>query len=224
MIKVKAMKSAEEGRGSGVNAKRSIKPEHFRMALEGGSIGRDNPRALVTSAYIAFTLGMGCRAVSEVHMVRNKDLQYGPTGKHGVPQWIELGERVTKTRKGRPNDTRILEAKVFPDHDNPKTCYVRTLLCYNDRRTEAQRHPDAPFFINCKQSAVNNPEEEQFWYIGKGVGDSGIMGKHTLGSLLCDALTAVGVDCTISTLQSVLENLSCKEVSTAGSQIPIFQG
>ena len=110
---------------------------------------------------------------------------------------------MTKTRKGAPGDVRILEAKIFADHENPETCYVRTLLEYDEKKTPQQKHPDSPYFLNCKQSAVLNPSAEKFWYIGKGKESSGIMGKHKLESLVTDALSAAGIDCKLEKYSAI---------------------
>ena len=90
------------------------------MAWGQGHIGRDSPDALNSATYLAFTTGLGCRAVREVHSVTNGALVFGPIGYGGVPEFIELDEQwVAKNRIGR--DARLLEARVNPDHDHPET-------------------------------------------------------------------------------------------------------
>ena len=98
MLKVKTSLSASEGRGAGCDAKRPVTSEHLRMAIEAETIGRNSPKALVTATYLAAVLGWGCRAGAECHMIENGDLIFGPLSKKtGVPEWIELSERITKT-------------------------------------------------------------------------------------------------------------------------------
>ena len=203
MVRTSAAASAEAGRGTGVDAKRCIKPIHLRMALEKGTIGRDNPHALSTAVYLGLTLGMGCRSVKEIHGIKNDDIIAGPRDKNGLPQWFELAERITKTRTGKVGDSRILEPKVFPDHENPNFCYIRSFMVYMGRKTRAQSNPKAPFMLNAKQSAVKNPEKEQFWYIGTGEEGSGIMGDHTLEKLVTNAMTKAGVDCKLEKYSAI---------------------
>ena len=195
MVATSSRSSAEAGRGPGVNSKRAIKTEHLQLAIEAGTIGRSSPEALVTFTYLAATIGWGCRAKEEVHMIQNKDVIFGPPGKGGVSEWIELAERVTKTRTGRPGDERDLEAKVFPDHKHPELCYVRTITKYWNKKTPQQKNPEGPFFQTVKQSAALNPEGQEYWYTGKGTGNSGAMGVNVLGNLAIKALKDVGVDC-----------------------------
>ena len=204
MLKVQTTKSAMEGRGTGCDAKRSVTKEHLGLALEAGTIGRNAPKPLSTSAYLGAVLGWGCRAGAECHMIQNDDLIFGPLSKKsGVPEWIELSERVTKTRNGNPGDERELIPRIFPDDEFPGSCYVRTVLEYQRRKTPSQRAPDAPFFLNVNPAAVKNPMQYQYWYVGTGKPGSGIMGIHMLESLLTGALEAAGVDCKLQKYSAI---------------------
>ena len=204
MLKVQTTKSALEGRGTGCDAKRAVTKEHLSMGLQAGTIGRNAPKPLSTSAYLGAVLGWGCRTGAECHMIQNKDLIFGPVNKKtGVPEWIELSERVTKTRTGNPGDERELVPRIFPDDEFPGTCYVRSLLEYQKRKTPAQRAADAPFFLNANPAAVKNPLQFQHWYVGSGKTGSGIMGVHMLESLVTVALQAAGVDCKLEKYSAI---------------------
>ena len=204
MLKVQTSKSAMEGRGSGCDAKRAVTNEHLRSALAAGTIGRDAPKPLVTSVYLASVLGWGCRAGAECHMIQNQDLIFGPVNKKsGVNDWIELSERVTKTRKGNPGDERELVPKIFTDDEFPETCHVRTVLEYQRRKTAAQKAPDSPFFLNTNLAATKNPGQFQCWYVGTGKPGSGIMGIHMLEKLVMDALKTAGVDCKLEKYSAI---------------------
>jgi hypothetical protein len=120
-----------------------------------------------------------------------------------VPEWIELSERVTKTRTGNPGDERELIPRIFPDDEFPGTCYARTVLEYQRRKNPAQRAPDAPFFLNVNPAAVKIPLQYQYWYVGSGKPGSGIMGIHMLESLLTVALEAAGVDCKLEKYSAI---------------------
>ena len=194
MVKLKTGLSAAEGKGPGTQAKRPLTREHLSIALEEGTVGRSGPRPLVTSVYLAAVMGWGCRAGNECHAIRNEDLLYGPEIEGGVYAYIELSERITKTRTGNPGDERELEPKVFPDDEFPETCYVRTIMEYNRRKTPNQKKPDAPFFLNVLPAAVKDPERHEYWYVGTGERNSGIMGIHMLEALLGQALHKAGID------------------------------
>ena len=197
MLRVQSRVSASEGRGAGCDAKRPVKPEHLAAALEFGSVGRDAPRPLITAAYLATVLGMGCRTGAECYMIQNGDLTYGPLSIHGVPQWIELAERITKTRKGNPGDERELIPRLFPDDEYPETCYVRTVLAYQQKKTRAQLKPDSPFFLTINQRAAKDPDRFHYWY------NNGIMGEHTVSALLTDALELAGINCKVEKYSAI---------------------
>ena len=204
MLKIKTGLSAAEGRGAGCDAKRPVTSEHLRLAVAAGSIGRGGPKSLVTSVYLGAVLGWGCRAGAECHMIQNKDLIAGPVDrKTGVPEWIELSERVTKTRTGNPGDERELIPRIFPDDEFPDSCYVRTLFEYQRRKSPAQQAPHVPFFLNVLPAAAKHPQQHQFWYVGTGEASSGIMGIHTIESLITDALEAAGVNCKIQKYSAI---------------------
>ena len=135
MLKVRCSVSASEGRGTGCDAKRPVTQAHLAAALQAGTIGREAPKPLLTAVYLSFVMGMSCRTGNECHMIQNGDLTFGPLSKTGVPQWIELAERITKTRSGNTGDERELTPRIFPDDEFPETCWVRTVLTYQQKKT-----------------------------------------------------------------------------------------
>ena len=198
MLRVQTRVSASEGRGSGCDSKRPMTQAHLAAALEVGSIGRNAPRPLVTATYFSVVVGMGCRTGTEVHMIQNGDLTFGPVSERtGVPQWIELNERITKTRKGNQGDERELTPRLFPDDEFPETCYVRTVMEYQRRKTPAQLKPDMPFFLSLNQKAVQDPGHYHYWYNHR------IMGIHMLQGLLTTALELAGIDCKVEKYSAI---------------------
>jgi U4/U6.U5 tri-snRNP-associated protein 3 len=198
MLRVKTNLSAAEGRGSGCTAKRPVTKEHLRAALEAGTVGREAPKPLLTSVYLASVMGFGARTGAECHMIENGDLVIGPLDEaYGVPQWIELSERITKTRSGNAGDERELIPRIFPNHEFPETCYVRTVMEYQSRKTEHQLRAEGPFFLTINQAAARNPEKFQYWYY------SGIMGVNMLKTLLTDALEGAGIDCKVEKYSAI---------------------
>ena len=131
MLKVRCGVSAGEGRGAGCDAKRPVTPAHLAAALQAGTVGRGAPKPLAAAVHLSMVVGMGCRTGAECHMIQNGDLTFGPLSeKTGVPQWIELAERITKTRSGNTGDERELIPRIFPDDKFPETCWVRTVVAY----------------------------------------------------------------------------------------------
>ena len=188
VARMKKVAQGTKDKKPGANASRAVAPRHLRLAWAQGHIGRDSPDALNSATYLAFTTGLGCRAVREVHAVTNGSLIFGPVGSGGVPEYIELDEQwVTKNRVGK--DARLLEARVHPDHEHPKICYVRTIVEMMRRKTERQSLPDAKFWWNVKETARENPKAEEKWF------KNNHAGKHSIEKMLINSLTLSGIDC-----------------------------
>ena len=61
----------------------------------------------------------------------NSDFVHGPSSEvEGVPQYITLLEKATKTRRGGKHDRRELQGRIQMDLKRPELCPVRTLLLY----------------------------------------------------------------------------------------------
>ena len=134
--------------------------------------------------------GMGCRAREECKLIQNEDLVYGPDSKSspGLPEFISLSERVTKTRRGNKNDLRDLDGKVYLDEEFPELCPVRTIIIYQSRKTNLQLSPTFSFFLTVKQSAEKSPNDHPHWY------SNHPMGVNMIGSLFKKAIDISNVD------------------------------
>ena len=180
--------SVKEGQRPGKNKARAFKQEHIALCWEGGSFGRDKPRALISTVQLILISNLGFRANLEVYNILNEDIVVGPKGKGGDPEWIEISERITKTRSGKAHDMRDLDQKVYADPENPATCPVKTLMEFRRRKTVSQKLPHKPYLLGIKHSAEINPAKEEYWYTSKR------MGTHTIAKLLPNAFEEVGVD------------------------------
>ena len=189
IVSIKCTESAEGGERPGKHAANSIEPAVLKKAYLQGVLGKSNPRALITTVHWIMNHGFGLRSIKEVYGVVNSDIIFGPEVRPGLPGYISLEERVTKTRKGQKNAIRDVQSRVWLDDDNPDLCNVRTVLEYMKRKTDKQNQPDIPFLLGVKQSAQRCPEKEVFWYIDVR------MGVNTIASLLKKAMEAVGIDC-----------------------------
>ena len=180
--------STADGQRPGKHKARAFQDEHIAQCWDQGSLGRHSPKALTATVQFTLISNLGFRGNLEIYNIRNEDLIYGPVGESGVSEWIEVSERITKTRSGGSHDVRMLDPKVFADEENPVTCPVRTLLEFRRRKTTIQNLPDKPYMLGLKQSAVKNPERENFWF------NNMRMGEHTIGKLLPLAFAQVGID------------------------------
>ena len=118
------------------------------------------------------------------------DLCHGPPSREDplVPEFIQLSERVTKTRRGKKNDSRALVGKAFADHDNHDTCPVRVLLFFAAKKTVYQNRPDGPLMLTIRPKAEKSPEDQPFWFC------DGPMGKNLIGDLVPQGVKETGLD------------------------------
>ena len=163
------------------------------------------------------TQNCGLRGVDEPHQVTNGDIVFGPKDKKNeVPEYLEVKERITKTRRGGKNKVRDMPGRAYKDDDNPEICPVRTILEYQRRKTYAQKMTaDYSFLLNVKQSAKMEPEKHLFWYI------NGLMGHNLIRNLLKYSLEAAGVDIK---KQKISTSSTRKNVVQAGadSNVPSY--
>ena len=119
----------------------------------------------------------------------NSDFVHGPSSEvEGVPQYITLLEKATKTRRGGKHDRRELQGRIQMDLKRPELCPVRTLLLYQSKKTDEQKAPNFAFFLTIKQTAEKDPKKEMFWYTNQP------MGVNLIGKLFANAITNSGID------------------------------
>ena len=114
---------------------------------------------------------------------------FGPDHpQYKVPQYVELSERITKTRKGLDYSVRDIPGRAYADHENPLQCPVRTLKLYEKKKDPAMNKQDAAYFLTCSQPAIRNPDCTDAWFT------RGPMGVNYIGNLLTDSVRAAGYD------------------------------
>ena len=118
-----------------------------------------------------------------------QDVMFGPEHpQYKVPQYVDLSERITKTRKGLDYSVRDVPSRAFADHQNPLQCPVRTLKLYERKKDPKMNKDDAAYFLTCSQPAIRNPDCTDVWFT------QGPMGVNYIGNLLTDAVRAAGYD------------------------------
>ena len=189
VVKARCVQSVKAGQGAGVNASKSLSADELRKVMKSDGMSRDNPRGLVTLCHYYIMTGMGARARQECRDMTNSDLIYGPSSEiEGLPEYISLHEKLTKTRRGGKGEQREVPGRVYLDSEYPDLCPVRALVFYMSKKTEKQRAPEYPFFLTVKQSAEKSPEKEVYWYT-----DSP-MGVNLIGKLFQTAVKACDLD------------------------------
>ena len=189
VVKSRQTDAAKQGFGPGKNKSECLTSEDLEKLNDSGKFDRSTPQGLVTLAHYILMTGFGCRCRKECRAVCNEDLVLGPLcEKSGLPIHITLSERITKTRKGGKNDQRDVDGRIYLDLESPESCMVRSIMVYQSRKTPVQRANQFAFLLTKKQSAVKNPDGEQFWYTNHP------MGENTIGKLLKTVCEEAGID------------------------------
>ena len=214
-MKLRCRQVTSDGQRPGLHAAKAVEGEHITDAWTKGNLGRDNPQALVTTVQLVIQSNMGVRAVTECHSILNQDIIEGPKDKTNplLPVWMELAERLTKTRHGQKDCRRELEGRVYLDNEMPDICPVRTLLYYKHRKTPKQLGDDFPYFLGVKNSARKNPDGEEHWYTDLR------MGRNTLAKNLKTAMERSGVDTKACKISSTSARKSMMQAG-ADAQVP----
>jgi len=187
-LKAAQKASCKDGQVPGKMRAEAFQDKHLAECWDKKTLGRDNPDALAATVHGICIMQLGFRAKQECYNLRNADFIFGKEGKHGIPEKVEVSERITKTRQGELHGVRNLRPVIYADHVNPDVCPVRTLLAFQDRKTESQRAPLVRLFLCVKQSARRNPAQEHFWFTSQAIG------VNKVGNLFPSAFKAAGID------------------------------
>ena len=162
VVKARSLESAKAGKRPGINSAQSLTTQQLKQLMESDGMSRDNPRGLISLVHYILMTGFGCRARDECRAITNGDVVFGPESSiEGLPQYLSLSERITKTRRGSKNDKRDVEGRVYLDQDFPKLCPVRTLLYYQSKKTLRQLEKIFAFLLSVKQTAEKDPLKEE---------------------------------------------------------------
>ena len=186
-LKVKKQESAAHAEVAGKHAKKAIPAKCLALAYAKDKLGTSNPQALSATVALGAMGSWGCRLKEENYSITNGDLVYGPVDDGGVPEYIQLSERLTKVMRGQRREARELDKRMYADKERPETCPVRAVLEMQRRKTEVQLAPEQPLYWTCRQ-LKGDPQSYQFWFT------SVRMGVHKIASLIPDQLKAAGVD------------------------------
>ena len=69
---------AEQGGRPGKNASKAVSYDTLKLAYEHGSLGRGNPKALVTTVHYNMVSGFGYCAITEIYIIKTEDITNGP--------------------------------------------------------------------------------------------------------------------------------------------------
>ena len=119
VLKARQQDSAAAAKLPGVNASKPISREDLEVAWRADALGTGSPRAAAATMVMNMIGMCGFRSCTEVYSLQNKDFKPSLASVRGVPDFIDVDERISKMRRGHKGGSRVLKAKLFADHKNP---------------------------------------------------------------------------------------------------------
>ena len=178
--------SAKQGEIPGKNASKAIPQNVLAEVIAKGKIGFDDPRSLTANVIKSFQEGFGIRNREEMYSIQNGDIEIGPLKANGVPEYIELSERITKTRRGRTGQAREYKPRIDSNDEKPANCMVRPFLMLQAKKSSAQCAPDQPLFWTCLNA--KDYSTRSVWFANSR------MGVSTVGNMVAAQVKAAGFD------------------------------
>ena len=180
--------SMKEGEIPGKHASKAIPKQVLVDAIAKGKFGLSNPRSLTANVIKAFTAGFGIRTRTEMYNIKNGDIKVGPLKANGLPEYIELGERITKTRRGKSGKggQREYKPRIEGDDENPENCLLRPFLKMQAKKTPEMKASEMPLFLTCLNA--ENYENRDVWFTMQR------MGINTVGTIVQKQIEAAGYD------------------------------
>ena len=112
----------KEGEIPGKHAAKAIPPAVLQDTIAKGKFGLSDPRSLTANVIKAFTAGFGIRTRSEMYNILNGDVKDGSLKSNGIPEYIELSERIPKMKRGKSGKggQREYKPRIGSDDENPE--------------------------------------------------------------------------------------------------------
>ena len=178
--------SAKQGEIPGKNASKAIPQNVLAEVIAKGKIGFDDPRSLTANVIKSFQAGFGIRNREEMYSIQNGDIEIGPLKANGVPEYIELSERITKTRRGRTGQAREYKPRIDSNDEKPANCMVRPFLMLQAKKSSGQCAPDQPLFWTCLNA--KDYSTRSIWFANSR------MRASTVGNMVAAQAKAAGFD------------------------------
>ncbi|XP_077990940.1 uncharacterized protein KIAA1958-like [Glandiceps talaboti] len=121
-----------------------ITEDHEKILLEAGQLCVKSPTAILNSLWLTNTKLFGLRGCNEHRQMKWGDVQLATDGKG---EYLLYNERLTKTRKGEPGNTRKFAPKAYATPTKPDTCPVNIYKAFVQRRPQQMKCEDYPFYI-----------------------------------------------------------------------------
>ena len=166
IIKKRQKQSSEAGETSGKNRAYPFSREHIAIIINHGQLGHSNPYALRNKIYLNFNVKFGLRPRQEMYNGTMSDIEEGPVGANGIPEYLKLSLRIRKNLQGNKisRGADDYNPKLYSKDDDPENCPVRAWYFYKSKKNPQCATPNSPLFHN---PVVMNPEKyakADIWY------------------------------------------------------------
>ena len=101
VVQLKQRESCMNGETVGKHASEPVPPEVLWEAWSQGVLGNKDPHSLLAAVKLHLQTGFGCRSQTEMYNILNGDIEEGKERSDGLPSFLKLSERCTKTRSGK---------------------------------------------------------------------------------------------------------------------------
>ena len=168
------------GKGNCPNKAQPLTEQEIEILWTKNGFNYHDPDCLLAAIWFLLALNFGLKGSCECRQLTVGDLT---VREHSNGQsYLELNERVTKTRRGNRNG-RSFASKAW-SNGTPR-CPVFIYEQFMSRRPAHMSHTDSPFFLSVnRQRKAENP----IWYAAKP------MGRNFLGAILRTAAMRAGID------------------------------
>ena len=179
MVKAKRSFLKSIGKGNCPNKAQALTEQEIEILWNNNGFNYQDADCLYCAIWFLLALNFGLRGSHECRQLTVGDLT---VREHfNGQQYLELNERVTKTRRGDGN-RRAFAPKAW-SNGTPR-CPVFIFEQFMSRRPARMGHADSPFFLNVnRQRRAENP----IWYAAKP------MGRNILGAILRTAAQRAGI-------------------------------
>jgi hypothetical protein len=127
VLKIRQAESTSAGEVRGKHGSKAIQPKHFAQALKQGKFGAGSPQAL-NATIVKILMGLcGFRARDEIRIINNCDLIPSKECVDGVPNSLQISERISKMLRGAKG-TREITPTIYANHNDPAICPVRSFM------------------------------------------------------------------------------------------------
>ena len=194
-LAAKRKKLKADGKGNLPRKSSAITEDDEKKLVDCGQLGTSTPDAIINTVWYNMTKLFGLRGSNEHHQMTWGDVVVKEDQRG---EYLEYNERITKTRKGEPGNTRKFPPKAYATPGHPEICPVRVFKEYDSRRPQKMKLPTSPFYLGIQ--TATSILQRGVWFRAQP------MGRNKIDTIMKRMSSAAG-------LQGNLTNHSARKAS-----------